>query len=349
MNFILALLLVVAIFFSLVFLFGYFLSGPNYKGPKSDHFNGKRFQNPSRRSAKGSSDGMKYMKERNPGPWKKNYETFVREETLPDRVAIDEVKITFVNHSTFLIQYGGLNILTDPIWSYRCSPFQFAGPHRMRPPGVKFEDLPQIDLVLLSHNHYDHFDTNTNKDLIKKFNPRYIVPLGMKSSLIKLGAKEVEELDWFQETSVGKMTVMPTPANHFSSRGLFDRNTTLWCGFLMQFNMHKLYFVGDTGYGSNFKEFGDKYGPIDLCLIPIGAYQPEWFMGPIHISPAQALQVHHDIQSKQSIAKHFGTFPLADDGMFIAQNALKKTMKEEGFDPDGFIIPDEGYSYDFKV
>jgi len=169
----------------------------------------------------------------------------------------------------------------------------------------------------------------------------------MKPSLTRLGAKEINELDWFQELKIGEMTVMGTPCNHFSSRGLFDQNATLWCGYLMQLQEHKLYFVGDTGYGHNFKEMGDKYGPIDLCLIPIGAYKPEWFMGPIHISPDEALQVHHDIQSKQSIAKHFGTFPLADDGMFVAQDALKAAMKAENFDPSRFIIPDEGYSYDF--
>ena len=347
MNFIFALLLVALVFFLLVFAIGYLLSGPIYQGPVSDHFDGKKFRNPSGRDTKGPGSGFKYMRERSPGPWKKNYVTFVREELLPERVGEQGVKITFVNHSTFLIQYAGLNILTDPIWSYRCSPFQFAGPHRMRPPGVRFEDLPPIDLVLLSHNHYDHFDTNTNKDLIKKFSPRYIVPLGMKASLTKLGATEVEELDWFDETKVGEMIVMPTPANHFSSRGLFDQNKTLWCGFLLSFGEHKIYFVGDTGYGPNFKEMGQKYGPIDLCLIPIGAYDPEWFMGPIHISPSQALQVHHDIQSKQSIAKHFGTFPLADDGMFVAQTVLKEAMEAENFPPDQFIIPEEGFSYDF--
>lgn len=347
MNFLLALALVAAIFFLLVALIGFFLSGPKYQGPISDHFNGKTFINPNGKSANSFGGVLKYMRERSPGPWKSNYETFVREEPIPANVKLDKVKITFVNHSTFLIQYAGLNILTDPIWSFRCSPFQFAGPHRMRPPGVKFEDLPKIDLVLLSHNHYDHFDINTNRDLIKKFNPKYVVPLGMKPSLEKLGAKEVQEIDWFEKTTIDGLSIMGTPANHFSSRGLFDRDNSLWCGFLMEHRGHKLYFVGDTGYGPNFKEMGEKYGPIDLCLIPIGAYQPEWFMGPIHISPTEALQVHHDIRSIQTIGKHFGTFPLADDGMFVAQNALQKAMADEGFDPKDFIIPDEGFSYDF--
>ena len=349
MNFILALLVAIALFFLIVFLFGFFLSGPTYKGPKSDHFDGKKFINPSGLEANGFSSVLRYMRERKPEPYKFNYETFVRSEALPTRVEESQIKISFVNHSTFLIQYAGLNILTDPIWSFRCSPFQFAGPNRMRPPGIKFDDLPKIDLVLLSHNHYDHFDVNTNKDLIKKHNPQFVVPLGMRKSLEKLGSKRVEEIDWYQSTNFEKVSITGTPANHFTSRGFFDRDKTLWCGYLLQFGKHKLYFIGDTGYGPNFKEIGEKYGPMDLSLIPIGAYKPEWFMGPIHINPAQAVQVHNDIRSKQSIAMHFGTFPLADDGQGTAERELSKALEIAELDPKLFIIPDEGFSYDFSI
>lgn len=343
------LLLAVLIFFLLVFLFGFFLSGPTYSGPKSDHFNGKKFINPNGLEAKGFADVFKFVRERNMEPYKFNYETFVRTEALPESLEESKIKITFVNHSTFLIQYAGLNILTDPIWSFRCSPFQFAGPNRMRPPGVKFEDLPPIDLVLLSHNHYDHFDSNTVKDLIVKHQPQFVVPLGMKKAVEKLGSKRVEEVDWHQTIRQEKISITGTPANHFTSRGIFDRDKTLWCGYLLQFGTHKLYFVGDTGYGPNFKEIGNKYGPIDISLIPIGAYKPEWFMGPIHISPPQALQVHRDIRSIQSIAMHFGTFPLADDGQGTAERELALAMEEIDFDPTSFIVPDEGFSYDFEI
>ena len=219
----------------------------------------------------------------------------------------------------------------------------------MRPPGVKFEDLPPIDLVLLSHNHYDHFDSNTVKDLIQKHQPSFVVPLGMKKAVEKLGSKRVVEIDWHQSIEQEKLSITSTPANHFTSRGIFDRDKTLWCGYLLQFGTHKLYFIGDTGYGPNFKEIGNKYGPIDISLIPIGAYKPEWFMGPIHISPPQALQVHRDIQSIQSIAMHFGTFPLADDGQGTAERELGKAMEEINFDPATFIVPDEGHSYDFEI
>lgn len=348
MNIIVALLFVFVIFCFVVFLFGFFLSGPTYKGPKSDHFDGKKFINPNGLEAKGFKDVFKFIRERKMEPYKFNYETFVRTDSLPEKLEESKIKITFVNHSTFLIQYAGLNILTDPIWSFRCSPFQFAGPHRMRPPGVKFEDLPNIDLVLLSHNHYDHFDTNTVKDLIKKCQPQFVVPLGMKNAIEKLGGNKVEEIDWHQSIEFEKLNITGTPANHFTSRGFFDRDKTLWCGYLLQFGKHKLYFVGDTGYGPNFKEIGNTHGPIDISLIPIGAYKPEWFMGPIHISPPQAIQVHKDIQSIQSIAMHFGTFPLADDGQDTAQNELILAMKNEKMDPSKFLIPDEGFSYDFE-
>ncbi len=344
-----SLLFLICLFFLTVLIFGFYLSGPRYKGPKSDHFDGKKFLNPNGLDPNNFRKVLKYMRERRPEPYKFNYENYVRSERLSERITEDKIKIIFVNHSTFLIQYAGLNILTDPIWSFRCSPFQFAGPHRMRPPGVKFADLPKIDLVLISHNHYDHFDTKTIKDLIKSHNPNFVVPLGMQKAVERLGSNKVEQIDWFQTVHFQKIKITGTPANHFSSRGLFDRDCTLWCGFLLDYNRHKIYFVGDTGYGPNFKEIGNKYGPIDLAMIPIGAYKPEWFMGPIHITPIEAIQVHKDIQSKQSIAMHFGTFPLADDGQGTAEKELRLSLKSTNLDETDFIIPDEGYIMDFST
>lgn len=332
----------------LTVVFGFVFSGPSYKGPKSDHFDGKKFSNPNGLAAQNLLGVLKYGIKRKPEEWVKNYETDVRTESIPIPQE-NEVQVSFVNHSTFLIQIGGYNILTDPIWSKRCSPFQWVGPERMRPPGFSMELLPKIDLVLLSHNHYDHLDVNTLKAIAEKHNPKFIVPLGVGGYLSKLGINDSIELDWDATTSFGELDIKGISANHFTSRGLFDRDKTLWCGFLLNFNGYKCYFVGDTGYGPNFKQLGEQERQIDLALIPIGAYLPKWFMSPIHISPAEAVQVHKDINSKQSIAMHFGTFPLADDGMHTPQKELKKAISNKDMNEDEFIIPDEGGVYTFKL
>ena len=339
---------IIGLLFITALFVGWYLSEEGYKGPVSSHFNGKVFYNLSGRDAKELRDVAKYGAKRKPDKWIKNYETYVRTGPLP-AVPQGKVQVTFVNHSTFLIQTNKLNILTDPIWSEYCSPVQFAGPRRMRPPGIRFEDLPQIDLVLLSHNHYDHFDVNTLKKIEKKWSPTYIAPLGVDKLLIKIGCKDVHVTDWGDRLSVHNIDVQATPANHFSARGMFDRNKTLWCGYLLYLAGFKLYFVGDTGYGDSFKQLGMEEETIDLALIPIGAYMPKWFMSPIHISPDQAVQVHNDINAKQSIAMHFGTFPLADDNPERSTQELKQCLSSNNIDPQNFIIPDEGYSYLYEI
>lgn len=332
----------------IAFLVGWYLSEPGYTGPKTDHFDGNKFRNLSRREAKNLRGVSEYARKRRPDKWVRNYETFVRDTPLP-LVAEDTIQVTYVNHSTFLIQTPTMNILTDPIWSERCSPVQFAGPRRMRPPGLRFEDLPDIDLVLLSHNHYDHFDVNTLKKIEKAWSPAYFAPLGVDKLLQKIGCSNVQAFDWGDKASVKNIEVKCTPANHFSARGMFDRNKTLWCGYLLYIENFKLYFVGDTGYGDQFKKIGEQEGEIDLALIPIGAYMPEWFMSPIHISPPEAVQVHKDIRAKNSIAKHFGTFPLADDNPERSTHYLNQSLEKEGISQETFLIPDEGHSYLYLI
>ncbi len=332
----------------LTVVFGFILSGPGYDGPKSEHFDGKRFVNPNGLQAQNLIGVMKYGLFRKPEKWVKNYETDVRSESIPP-VQESQVQISFVNHSTFLIQVAGLNILTDPVWSKRCSPFQWVGPERMRPPGISMDQLPPIDLVLLSHNHYDHLDVNTVKEVKQRFNPQFIVPLGVGAYFNKLGIDDVEEIDWHQKINKSNIVIKGVPGSHFTSRGLFDRDKTLWCGYLLEIDGYKIYFAGDTGYGDNFKAMGEQEGVIDLALIPIGAYKPEWFMSPIHISPDQAVQVHNDVNAKQSIAMHFGTFPLADDGMDTPAKDLLIALDKYGVNKEKFIIPDEGKSYVFDM
>ena len=342
-------LVAVAAFGLLVVSIGYLLSVRGYKGPVTDHFDGRRFRNPSGVPANGFKEVNKYVKDRSPDRWPSGKDYFVRSEGIPD-IGVQELNFTFINHSSFLIQVQGLNILTDPIWSNRCSPFQFAGPSRMRPPGVSFDSMPVVDLVLITHNHYDHLDKNTIKLLNAHHEPTFVVPLGLVSLMKKWGCKHVIEMDWWQEQSVLGIKLSSTPANHFSSRGIFDRDKTLWCGYVIEMqNGQRIYYVGDTGYSDIFREVGTKYGPMDLSFIPIGAYKPEWFMSPIHISPGEAIQVHQDVRSKQSVAMHFGTFPLADDGPERAVRDLDLGIQLSGIEPHEFIVPQEGRSYAYDV
>jgi len=334
-------------FIGLALIIGYLLSGPAYTGPITDHFNGKQFLNPSGIQAKGFSNVLKYFQEKRTEQWFKNYETAVREDPIPEP-NISEIQYTYVNHSTFLIQHQGVKILTDPIWSERCSPFQFVGPARMRPPGIPFENLPIIDLVLLSHNHYDHLDKNTIEHIEEQWSPKFIVPLGLKKVMEKMGCKNVQEIDWWESIDYKKLQIKAVPANHFSSRGMFDRDVTLWAGFVIKSPSHKIYFLGDSGYSDLFKTIGEREGPFDLSFIPIGAYLPEWFMSPIHISPKEAVQVHLDVKSKKSVAMHFGTFPLALDGPERAPEELIDNLHKLDIDLQSFFIPDEGGVYLLK-
>jgi L-ascorbate metabolism protein UlaG (beta-lactamase superfamily) len=335
-------------FIGFFILSGYFLSGPKYEGPITDHFNGKTFINPGNRKAKGLPDVLKWMVSRKQGKWQRDQATVFGKK--PEESVKSGVRITFVNHSTFLIQFDGINILTDPVWSERTSPFSWAGPKRMRPPGIRFEDLPQIHYILLSHNHYDHLDITTLKKLSDRFSPKIFTALGVKAFLDQNGVNNAVDMDWWNTLLMqDSIQVQAVPAQHFSGRGTFDRDATLWCGFVVKRNEGNIYFAADTGYnGTTFKEIGDRCAPINLALIPIGAFKPEWFMSPIHCSPAEAVKIHMDCKSKQSIATHFGTFPLADDGLRDPGNELILALKELNVSRDKFLIPDEGVAMDFS-
>jgi L-ascorbate metabolism protein UlaG (beta-lactamase superfamily) len=335
-------LAILLIFFLGSVILGWMFSAPVYKGPVSDHFDGKKFHNPGDVKEHGTRDLIKWMRTRERGPWTELKDVVLGERPV-ERVTDDSVLVTFINHSTFLIQTMGLNILTDPVWSERTSPVGFAGPKRMRPPGIQFEDLPKIDIVLLTHNHYDHLDIRTMKRLAKKFDPVVYCPLGVGKYLKKKGIENVREMDWWDTLKMSAdLTVMCTPAQHFSGRGMFDRNRTLWCGFAISTQRGSIYYSGDTGYGDFFSEIAARISPIRLAFIPIGAYKPEWFMAPIHTSPADALRIHNEIVSPVSIGMHFGTFPLADDGMEEPVNELLKLKEQKGIGKDEFMILQEG-------
>ena len=235
--------------------------------------------------------------------------------------------VTFIGHATFLIQTAAGNILTDPMYSERASPLTWAGPRRVRQPGVRFDDLPPISTVLLSHNHYDHCDLPTLRLLAKRFDPVVVTPLGNGRLVRSVGMRHVEELDWWQDATVGVLPISLTPAQHFSARTPFDRNRALWGGFALNADHARIVFAGDTAYADFFAEIRRRLGPIDLALLPIGAYEPRWFMQAVHMNPAEAVQAHLDLEASQSIAMHFGTFQLTTEGIDDPPRALHEACR----------------------
>ncbi|HUA82776.1 MAG TPA: MBL fold metallo-hydrolase [Bryobacteraceae bacterium] len=245
----------------------------------------------------------------------------------PRSVEGDALRVTFINHATVLLQHRGLNILTDPVWSGRASPFTWAGPRRHRAPGVRFEDLPRIHLVLLSHNHYDHLDLATLRRLSAS---RFIVPLGVAKLLERERIGPVQELDWGESTKIADASIHCVPAMHFSARGLFDRNRTLWCGFVIE-AARMIYFAGDTGFGEHFAQIRERYGAPDLALLPIGAYEPRWFMSAVHMSPEDAVRAHRILGAKTSIAIHHATFQLTDEAIDTPKRRLIECAPGDSF------------------
>ena len=327
-------------------LTGVLLSAPKYKGPVSDHFDGKKFLNPNGQQAKGITEVFKWMRQRKREPWSKQS---LQPSPWPTPVQPDGIRISFVNHSTFLIQIGEYNILTDPVWSKRVSPFSWAGPKRMSAPGMSMDELPAIHAILLSHNHYDHLDVKTLKRLHTLFDPLIFTPLGVGQYIHKLGLNASADLDWWDEIDLFPgLKLQALPASHFSSRGILDRDATLWCGYMIESDLGNVYFAGDTGYGEFFHDIAAKTRHMDIALLPIGAYMPEWFMSPIHTSPKEAVAIHQILKPDISIASHFGTFPLADDGRETPVNALKLAMDEAAIEKDRFITLKHGAHYLLK-
>ncbi len=252
--------------------------------------------------------------------------------------------VSFIGHSTFLIQTAAGNILTDPIYSQRASPFSFAGPRRVRQPAIAFDDLPPISTVLLSHNHYDHCDLPTLARLARLTDPIVVTPLGNAPLLRSAGLTRVEELDWWQEATSAPWPITLTRAHHFSARGLFDRNRALWGGFSLVAGGRRIYFAGDTAYAPFFPEVRRRLGPIDLALLPIGAYEPRWFMGAVHMNPEEAVRAHLELGAPESIAMHFGTFQLTNEGIDEPLRALDEARRVNNIPADRFRALEFGES-----
>ena len=303
-----------------------------YSGSPSDHFDGEHFYNPPNGHPRVGAGLLQWLANRKPGPWRKWVDA-APGAIPPDRVSGGAIRVTFVGHSSLLIQLDAINILCDPIWSKRASPLSWIGPKRHRPPGILFEHLPKIDLVLQSHDHYDHFDVPTLRRVGSQWKPNFAVPLGVASRLISkriATESQIAELDWWQSAQFSELIrITAVPARHFSGRGLRDRNKTLWCGYVVETPSGAIFFAGDTAYGPHFAEIRARFPQIRLAFLPIGAYRPQWFMGPVHISPADAVRAHKELGASTSIGIHFGTFSLADDGEDEPLTDLQRALDQE--------------------
>ena len=263
---------------------------------------------------------------------------------------VDGVQATWLGHSTFLVQMEGLNFLTDPIFEETCSPLPSVIPARVVKPALTATstDLPTIDAVVISHNHYDHLCEKSVLQLYKRFgdNLTWFVPLGLKAWFKNRKIKSVVEMDWMEEhtfkSEKATISLVFTPAQHWSMRSIFNRNDSLWGGWAIVSPKSKFWFAGDTGYSTVFKSIGDKLGPFDLSAIPIGAYSPRWFMKPQHINPEEAVVVHKEVSSRYSVAMHFATFLLTDEALDEPVRRLKAAIKQLGMREDEFVAIKHG-------
>ena len=299
-------------------------------------FDGRRFRNLSESADRSLLQVLRWATSGERRPWPRWVENGVRYE--PRTVAPGGIAITFVNHATFLIQAEGRAILTDPVWSHRASPFRWAGPARVHDPGVPFERLPRIDAVLVSHNHYDHMDLDALRRLQRTFGPRVVTTRGNKAYLERRGLRDVVELDWWESYD----WVTATPAQHFAARTPFDRNRTLWAGFALALGGRRVFFGGDSGYHAHFADIGARFGPFDAALIPIGAYEPRWFMSAAHMNPEEAVRAHLDLRSRLSIAMHFGCFQLTDEGIDEPVRDLARALEAHAVGPSQFRVLQPG-------
>lgn len=317
------------------------LRNPYYQGPITDHFDGTRFFLPSLPSSdKSLLDVLKWKipgkrAEKVPWPKKVPAQNGVRPA---DRVA--GLQITHIGHSSYLVQTSDLNILVDPVWAERASPLKWIGPRRRNPPAVAFEDLPPINAVLITHNHYDHLDTSTVRLLWKTHHSRIFAPFG-NDAIIRASAPEIEVQtgDWWDAFPLAesiRLTIVP--AYHWSSRGLRDRRMALWGGFILETPAGAVYCAGDTGYrdGAIFHEIGRRFGPPVVAMVPIGAYEPRWFMKTQHANPEEAVQIARDVGAQQALGIHWGTFAMTDEPYGEPAERFESAVQEKGLDAGRF-------------
>ncbi|EJW09911.1 hypothetical protein A33M_0788 [Rhodovulum sp. PH10] len=312
-----------------------------YEGPVSDHFDGTVFRDPHGAAPKSFGDMLKWWSTRGGEAWPERAPSPFSDHP-PERVEGARLRLSYVGHASFLLQTGGTNILLDPVWSERVSPFDFVGPKRVNDPGIPFDALPPIDTVLVSHGHYDHLDVDTLSRLSAAHRPRVITPLGNDGVMTAHDpAIRVEAYDWHDRVEIAPgIAATLVPLRHWSARGLFDRNKTLWAGFVLETPAGKIYVVSDSGYGDGFrfKEAKDRYGPFRLAILPIGAYAPRWFMRDQHMDPAEAVRAFLDCGAELAVAHHHGTFKLTDEAIDAPPKALAEACAAAEIGPEVFRV-----------
>lgn len=302
----------------------------------ADH-HGERFRNNYSRPSHGMSWAfLRFLWELQTGDWEV---PDVARET-PDLAFLhgnrSDPSLTWLGHASFLLQIDGHNILTDPVLTERASPLSFAGPARVHAPGIAIDQLPRIDVVVISHDHYDHLDLPTLERLRERNDPLLVAPLRLGAWLRERGFARVVELDWWQHQDLERLRIHAVPVQHFSGRTAFDRNRRLWAGYVIEAGGRRVLFSGDTGYSRDFADIGERFAPIDLALIPIGAYDPRDFMGPVHVDPEQAVRIHRDVGAVRSVGMHWGTFRLTTEPMDEPPRRLRAAVAEAGLAADAF-------------
>jgi L-ascorbate metabolism protein UlaG (beta-lactamase superfamily) len=315
-------------------------------GPVSDHFDGTRFFNPGGDGPRSFLQLARWQLTERREAWPDAFPSPFPPDRPPRRVEGRALRVAFVGHSTFLIQGAGLNILTDPVWSDRASPLSFAGPRRVNAPGIAFDDLPPIDVVLVSHGHYDHLDEATLARLWRRDRPRILAPLGNE---VAIRGEEpgiaVTTADWRDTVPLGNgVGATLEQVHHWSARGVTDRNRALWAGFVLKGLGDGVFFAGDTGFdsGQPFRRVAERHGPLGLALLPIGAYEPRWFMAGQHMNPAEAVEGFRLLGARQALGYHWGTFQLTNEGVDRPASDLDAALAAEGIDPARFLAARPG-------
>ena len=313
---------------------------PYYAGAETDHFDGVRFFNPGGTTGKPLRDVLKWQVQGGRKKWPRNWPSPCHGARPEARLGKGACEVTLIGHASFLFQIGGLNILVDPVLSERVSPLSFAGPRRVNPPGIEARDMPEIDLIVVTHNHYDHLDIAALKTLVGQFSPRIVTPLG-NDTIIRRAVPEarVDTVDWGDTVDAGGVALHVEPTHHWSARGVGDRCMALWASFVIESAAHRIYHVGDSGFheGRNFAAARERHGRFDLAVLPIGAYEPRWFMRDQHMDPEEAVAAFRLLGAERAVGHHWGTFQLTNEAIDAPRIALEAARAGAGLKNGEFL------------